>query len=74
MGYRVLLIDADMRRPRQHNVWEKANFMGLSEVLVGQADYQAIAQEVIHNLDILTAGTIPPNRCTFGFAANARVT
>ncbi|RUS95237.1 hypothetical protein DSM106972_091140 [Dulcicalothrix desertica PCC 7102] len=61
MGYRVLLIDADMRRPRQHKVWEKANFMGLSEVLVGQAEYVAIAQEAIHNLDILTAGTIPPN-------------
>ncbi|BDA67051.1 hypothetical protein CAL7716_012170 [Calothrix sp. PCC 7716] len=61
MGYRVLLIDADMRRPRQHKVWGKSNFMGLSEVLVGQADYQAIAQEAVHNLDVLTAGTIPPN-------------
>jgi polysaccharide biosynthesis transport protein len=61
MGYRVLLIDADMRRPRQHKIWEQPNFMGLSEVLVGQGDFVGIVQEAIHNLDILSAGTIPPN-------------
>jgi succinoglycan biosynthesis transport protein ExoP len=61
MGKRVLLIDADMRRPTQHHVWNLTNLRGLSDVLVGQAKYQTTAQEVLVNLDVLTAGTIPPN-------------
>lgn len=61
MGKRVLLIDADMRRPHQHEVWETPNMMGLSNVLVGQAEFAKTAKEVVINLDLLTAGTIPPN-------------
>mgnify|MGYP002777021691 FL=1 len=61
MGYRVLLIDADMRRPRQHKIWEQPNFTGLSEILVNQSNLQAGAFEASYNLDVLTAGTIPPN-------------
>jgi polysaccharide biosynthesis transport protein len=61
VGKRVLLIDADMRRPRQQNIWQLPNFQGLSDVLVGQADYRKAATEVLINLDVLTAGTIPPN-------------
>lgn len=61
IGRRVLLIDADLRRPRQHEVWEIANLIGLSDVLVGQATLTQAAQEVLINLDILPCGTIPPN-------------
>jgi polysaccharide biosynthesis transport protein len=61
MGKRVLLIDADMRRPRQHEIWELQNFMGLSNVLVGQGESQNLTKEVVYGLDVLTAGTIPPN-------------
>jgi capsular exopolysaccharide synthesis family protein len=61
MGRRVLLIDADMRRPSQHGIWQLPNLKGLSDVLVGQADYQTSVAEGLINLDILTAGTIPPN-------------
>jgi len=61
MGRRVLLIDADMRRPSQHEIWQLPNFKGLSDVLVGQAEYQTSVTEGLINLDILTAGTIPPN-------------
>lgn len=61
MGKRVLLIDADMRRPTQHHIWNLTNLKGLSDVLVGQANSQTSAQEVLVNLDVLTAGTIPPN-------------
>ncbi|RCJ35202.1 chain-length determining protein [Nostoc punctiforme NIES-2108] len=61
MGKRVLLIDADMRRPRQHEIWQKPNLMGLSNVLVGQATLAGAAKEVVSNLELLTAGTIPPN-------------
>ncbi|MEH1922830.1 GumC family protein [Nostoc sp.] len=61
MGKRVLLIDADMRRPHQHEIWQQPNLMGLSNVLVGQATLAGVAKEVVSNLELLTAGTIPPN-------------
>ncbi|MBD2363128.1 polysaccharide biosynthesis tyrosine autokinase [Anabaena minutissima FACHB-250] len=61
MGKRVLLIDADMRRPHQHDVWQIPNMMGLSNVLVGQSEFGKTTKEVVVNLDLLTAGTIPPN-------------
>ncbi|WP_414753741.1 GumC family protein [Anabaena sp. CCY 9910] len=61
MGKRVLLIDADMRRPRQHEMWQQPNLMGLSNVLVGQATLAEATKEVVINLELLTSGTIPPN-------------
>jgi len=64
LGKRVLLIDTDMRRPRQHKVWELPNFMGLSSVLTGQAQLSSVAQEALVSLDVLPVGTIPPNPVT----------
>jgi capsular exopolysaccharide synthesis family protein len=60
MGYRVLLVDADMRRPRQHEIWQLPNFMGLSNVLVGQSELTKTTQVMV-GLELLTSGTIPPN-------------
>ncbi len=61
LGRRVLLVDGDMRRPRQHKIWEQNNLVGLSNILVGQAEWQTTAKEALMTLDIITAGTIPPN-------------
>ncbi len=61
LGKRVLLIDADMRRPRQHNIWNIPNMIGLSNVLVGQAALYGSTAEALVTLDVLTAGKIPPN-------------
>jgi capsular exopolysaccharide synthesis family protein len=61
MGRRVLLIDADMRCPKQHKGWELPNLKGLSDVLVNQADYKTSIAKVLGNLYVLTAGTMPPN-------------
>ncbi|MHC5916367.1 MAG: GumC family protein [Nostoc sp.] len=61
MGKRVLLIDADMRRPRQHEMWQQPNLMGLSNVLVGQATLAEATKEVVINVELLTSGMIPPN-------------
>lgn len=60
-GQRILLIDADMRRPTQHRIWEISNQIGLSEVLERQADWRDGVQNVMPNLDVLTAGSIPNN-------------
>jgi len=61
VGHRVLLVDADMRHPSQHHAWDLTNGMGLSNVLVDQLDFRALVQRVMPNLDVLTAGVIPPN-------------
>jgi polysaccharide biosynthesis transport protein len=59
---KTLLIDADLRRGRCHEVLSLKNDHGLSEVLVGQMDlFQAILPTSIAHLDLLPAGTLPPN-------------
>ena len=61
LGRQVLLIDADMRVPSQHHLWQITNAAGLSEVLVGQAEFKTGVCKVMDNLDVLTAGVKPPN-------------
>lgn len=61
LGRRVLLVDADMRHPLQHHIWELTNAAGLSDVIVGQAEFELAVKEVMPKLDVLSAGVIPPN-------------
>ena len=61
MGRRVLLVDGDMHQPLQHHIWDLTNFAGLSDVIVGQTEFEAAVTQVMHKLDVLTAGVIPPN-------------
>lgn len=61
LGNRVLIIDGDLRRPSQHQVWEEPNAVGLSNVLVEQNEIDTVVRPVQPNLDLLTAGAPPPN-------------
>lgn len=61
LGRRVLLIDADMRFPFQHTLWQLTNTAGLSDFLVGQVEFHKIAHPVMDNLDVLPSGVKPPN-------------
>jgi capsular exopolysaccharide synthesis family protein len=61
LGRRVLLVDADMRHPMQHHIWDLANAVGLSEVIVNQAEFKMAVREVMDNLDVLPSGVIPPD-------------
>jgi capsular exopolysaccharide synthesis family protein len=61
LGRRVLLIDADMRVSSQHHIWQLSNAAGLSDVLVGQSDFNFALKKGMDNLDVLTAGVRPPN-------------
>jgi polysaccharide biosynthesis transport protein len=61
LGKRVLLVDADMRKPAQHLIWRQGNYEGLSNVLSGQCDRESAIVEVQPNLFLLTAGVVPPN-------------
>jgi capsular exopolysaccharide synthesis family protein len=61
-GKKVLLIDADMRRPVQHKNFNLENTSGLSSFLAGVSEGNEFrASQSIENLDIITAGPIPPN-------------
>lgn len=61
LGRKVLLVDADMHRPIQHRIWDLPNQLGLSNILVGQAEFRTVIKEVMVNLDVLTSGVTPPN-------------
>jgi receptor protein-tyrosine kinase len=58
---RVLLIDGDLRNPRQHELFLSENTWGLSQVLGLRAPPRLIGVEKIPQLSILTAGPIVPN-------------
>jgi capsular exopolysaccharide synthesis family protein len=61
-GARVLLIDADMRRPGLHKTIGVMNNAGLSHLLVGQARVREVIQRTTEpNLFVITAGRTPPN-------------
>lgn len=60
---KVLLIDGDMRKPRQHRMFMLNNHEnGLSDLLVGDTTLEAaVHRDVMPGLDILCAGSTPPN-------------
>ena len=62
LGRRVLLVDADLRRPRLHKVFGIQNAVGLSNFLSGNATADELIQETdIPNLRIVVSGPVPPN-------------
>lgn len=62
LGERTLLIDADLRAPRQHELFKVENKAGLSSLLAGRAEEGAIVPiKAFSSLDVLPAGPIPPN-------------
>lgn len=66
-GKKVILVDTDMRRGRQHNIFELPNNKGLSNYLIlSVKDSQEVLGEYIQptmvdNLFVITAGIVPPN-------------
>lgn len=61
LGRQVLLIDADLHHPQQHHIWDLTNEVGLSEIIVSQAELKKAVKSVMPNLDVLPSGVIPPN-------------
>lgn len=61
-GASVLLIDADLRKSTQHKIFGISNTIGLAEILGGFCKVADGLHEHVHpNLDIITAGQVPPN-------------
>src|SRR5438094_7895120 len=62
LGERTRLIDADLRTPRQHRIFNVPDRIGLSAVLSGRADRSAVTQILeFGRLSLLPAGAPPPN-------------
>ncbi len=62
LGRKTLLIDADLRQPRQQQIFRLNQTQGLSDLLAGRRDEWVIAP-ILHfrDLSVLPAGTKPPN-------------
>jgi capsular exopolysaccharide synthesis family protein len=58
---KVILIDADLRRPRLHKVFNYPSEPGLSDLLVGDAQSTEIRTTSVPGLHLLTCGSLPPN-------------
>lgn len=77
IGNRVLLIDADLRKPALHGMFGIENRKGLADLLAGQQPISGDSvRELVHhptsaNLDVLTAGL--PNSAAFGLFQTKRI-
>ena len=61
-GKRTLLIDADLRRPRQHALFGIPERNGLSSILAGRAGLDGLTEiPGVPDLTVLPAGVVPPN-------------
>lgn len=59
---KVLLIDADLRKPTLHHYLMLSNRSGLTNLLTGQVSrLEAVQHTQVHNLEVLTSGPVPPN-------------
>lgn len=62
LGERTLLIDADLRNPRQHQLFGLTNRAGLAQMITGRADEAAIERvPAFMDFSVITAGSAPPN-------------
>jgi len=57
----VLLVDADLRKPKIHNVFGSENSIGLSSFLARQVVRDMIKTSPIPHLSVITSGPLPPN-------------
>ncbi|MCO7177087.1 CpsD/CapB family tyrosine-protein kinase [Sporolactobacillus kofuensis] len=61
-GKKVLLIDADLRKPTMHYTFRLSNLEGLTTLLTKKTNFEdSVKKTEVHNLFVLTSGPIPPN-------------
>lgn len=61
-GKRVLLVDADLRKPTVHYTFKASNLYGLTNVLSKSKTLDEVTIKTdVENLDVVTSGPIPPN-------------
>ncbi len=61
-GKRVTLVDADLRKPKVHQVMKLSNNKGLTSLFVHpEIDVQSVLQNLTKGLAVVTSGSLPPN-------------
>ncbi|WP_346010339.1 CpsD/CapB family tyrosine-protein kinase [Paenibacillus sp. SYP-B3998] len=71
---KVLILDADLRKPTLHQRFLKSNRVGLSNLLVNQVKVTDVILETdIPNLSIITSGAVPPNPSELLSSANMQL-
>ena len=61
-GLKMLLVDADLRKGRLHEVFQMPSSPGLSDFLVGRAEFEAVVRPTsIQGLTIVARGALSPN-------------
>ena len=63
-GKRTILIDSDLRKPKQHRTFGVMNMQGLSNLFLGSANNSvdvAIAPTAVDSLSLIPSGSLPPN-------------
>jgi polysaccharide biosynthesis transport protein len=62
-GFKVIIVDTDMRRPVQHRIFQLTNRNGISDaILKPEIDIQLRLQDTtVENLRLLSSGSLPPN-------------
>jgi protein-tyrosine kinase len=80
LGGRTVLIDADLRSPRQHEIFKLNNSSGLSSILSGRSEGNVLRQvDEFPSLFVMPVGVVPPNplellqRPAFGLLMNELV-
>ncbi|HEY9767791.1 MAG TPA: polysaccharide biosynthesis tyrosine autokinase [Coleofasciculaceae cyanobacterium] len=61
LGRKVLLIDGDLRKASQHNLWQLNNQTGIKDIVTQKIPLQQAVTQPMKHLDVLTSGTIAPN-------------
>ncbi len=57
-GKKVLVIDANFYNPRQHEIWQSSNHLGLTDLLKNNAKLDNIVQSPSLNIDVITTGFV----------------
>jgi tyrosine-protein kinase Etk/Wzc len=61
-GLKVLIVDADLRRPTAHSIFGVKKDNGLSDILLNDLPFEhAIKKTVVDNVYVITSGLVPPN-------------
>ncbi|HWQ75598.1 MAG TPA: CpsD/CapB family tyrosine-protein kinase [Syntrophomonas sp.] len=72
-GNRVALVDADLRKPMQHTIFEVDNRQGLTSVLLRETETKKVMHNgLVENLHVMTSGPIPPNPAEILSSARTR--